>query len=86
MHNKTPRRRSKIKWIEKVFEEIMAGNFPNLKEEIDMLVQLAQRIPNKMNLNRPSWRHIVIKKVKVKEKAVWKKGSMKGILKAVWKK
>ena len=54
MHNKTPRRRRKIKWIEKVFEEIMAGNFPNLKTEIDMLVQLAKRIPNKMNLNRPS--------------------------------
>lgn len=36
-----------------VFEEIMVENFPNLKET-DIQVQEAQRVPNKMNPNRPT--------------------------------
>lgn len=44
-----------------VFEEIMAGNIPNLKKEIHIQVQEAQRIPNKMNPNTPTLRHIIIK-------------------------
>ena len=38
-------------------------------KEIDIQVQEVQRIPNKMNLKRPTPRHIIIKmpKVNVKE-------------------
>ena len=32
----------------------MAENFPNLKKETDIQVQEAQRVPNKMNPNRPT--------------------------------
>ena len=45
----------------------MAKNFPNLKKEIDIQVQEAQRVPNKINSNRPTTRHIIIKMAKVKE-------------------
>ena len=44
----------------------MAENFPNLKKEIDTQVQKAQRVTNKMNLNRPTPRHTIIKMAKVK--------------------
>ena len=46
----------------------MAENFPNLKKEIDSHVQETQIIPNKMNPNRPTTKHITIKMAKVKDK------------------
>ena len=46
----------------------MAENFPNLKKETDIQVQEAQRVPNKMNPNRPAPRHMIIKMAKVKER------------------
>ena len=46
----------------------MAENFPNLKKETDIQVQEAQMVPNKMNPNRPTPRHIIIKTAKVKDK------------------
>ena len=46
----------------------MKENFPNLVKEIDMQVQEAQRVPNKMDTNRPTPRHIVIKMPKIKDK------------------
>ena len=47
--------------------EKMKENFPNLMKEIDMQVQKAQRVPNKMDAKRPTPRHIVIKMPKVKD-------------------
>ena len=41
----------------------MAENFPNLKET-DIKIQEAQRAPNKLNPNRPTSRHIIIKMAK----------------------
>ena len=46
----------------------MKENFPNLGKEIDMEVQEAQRVPNKMDAKRPTPRHIIIKMPKVKDK------------------
>ena len=46
----------------------MKENFPNLVKEIDMQVQEAQRVPNKMDAKRPTPRHIIIKMPKVKDK------------------
>ena len=37
-------------------------------KEIDIQVQEAQRIPNKMDAKRPPLRHIIIKMPKVKDK------------------
>ena len=45
----------------------MKENFPNLVKEIDMQVQEAQRVPNKMDAKRPTW-HIILKFPKVKDK------------------
>ena len=46
----------------------MKENFPNLVKEIDMQVQKAQRVPDKMDAKRPTPRHIRIKMPKVKDK------------------
>ena len=46
----------------------MKENFPNLVKEIDMQVQEAQRVPNKIDAKRPTPRHITIKMPKVKDK------------------
>ena len=40
------------KGMENVLDEIMAENFPKLKKGIDIQVQKAQWVPNKMNPNR----------------------------------
>ena len=63
-----PEGEERKKGIENVFEEVMAENFSNLKKESDIQVQEAQRVPNKINPNRPTPRHIIIKMAKVKEK------------------
>ena len=44
----------------------MKENFPDLVKEIDMQVQEAQRVPNRMDAKRPTPRHITIKMPKVK--------------------
>ena len=49
-------------------EEIGSEKFPNLKRERDIQVQEAQRVPNKMNSNRPLTTHIIIKMTGVKER------------------
>ena len=46
----------------------MKENFPNLVKEIDMQVQEAQRVPNKMDTKRPTSRYIIFKMPKVKDK------------------
>ena len=46
----------------------MKENSLDLVKEIDMQVQKAQRVPNKMNAKRPTPRHIIIKMPKVKDK------------------
>nr|KAF6435727.1 hypothetical protein HJG63_012473 [Rousettus aegyptiacus] len=54
--------------VEKIFEEIMMENFPNLGKELDIQPQEAQRIPRKRNPKRPTARHIIIKMPKFKYK------------------
>ena len=54
------------KGIENIFEEIVVENFPNLKDT-DIKIQEAQRAPNKLNSNRSTLRHIIIKMAKLKK-------------------
>ena len=54
--------------IENLLEKIMKENFPNLVKEIDMQIQEAQRVPNKMDPKRAIPRHILIKMPEVKDK------------------
>ena len=56
------------KKMESVFEEILPENNPNLKKKTDIQIQEAQRVPNKINPNRPTRRYIIEKMAKVKER------------------
>ena len=72
MNYSSPRRRREKKGTEKIFEEIIAENFPNMGKEIVNQVQEAQRVPYKINPRRNTPRHILIKlsKIKYKEKVL----------------
>ena len=53
---------------EKIFEEIIVENFPNMEKEIANQVQEAQRVPYRINARRNMPRHILIKLTKTKHK------------------
>ena len=55
------------KKMESVFEEILPENNPNLKKKTDIQIQEAQRVPNKINPNRPTPRYIIIIMAVIKE-------------------
>ena len=65
-----PGEEEKKKGTEKIFEEIIVENFPNMGKEIINQVQEAQRVPYRVNPRRNTPRHILIKlsKIKYKEK------------------
>ena len=65
-----PEEEEKNKGTEKIFEEIIVENFPNMGKEIVNRVQESQRIPYRINPRRNTPRHILIKlsKIKYKEK------------------
>ena len=65
IHSWNPRKEG---WSREIFEEIVAENFPNLKKETYMMIQEAQKAPNKMNPNKRTAGHIIIKMTKIKEK------------------
>ena len=52
---------------EKIFEKIIAEDFPNMGKEIVNQVQGAQRVPGRINSRRNAPRHIVITLIKIKE-------------------
>ena len=51
-----------------LFEKTVKENVLNLVKEIDMQVQEAQIVSNKMDARRPGLRHIIIKMPKVNDK------------------
>ena len=53
---------------EKIFEEIIAENFPNMEKEIVNQVQEAQRLLGRINPRRNTPRHIVIKLTKIRQR------------------
>ena len=56
------------KGYEKIFEEIIVENFPNMEKEIANQVQEAQRVPYRINSRRNMPRHILINLTKPKHK------------------
>ena len=58
----------KQKGTEKIFEEIIVENFPNMGKDIVNQVQEAQRVPYSINPRRNTPRHILIKLSKIKYK------------------
>ena len=65
-----PKEEEKKKGFEKIFEEIIVENIPNMGKRIVNQVQEAQRVPYRKNPRRNTPRHIFIKlsKINYKEK------------------
>ena len=61
-------REERKKGPEKIFEEIIAENFPSRGKEIVNEVQEAQRVPGRINPRRNTLRHMVIKLTKTKDR------------------
>ena len=62
-----PEGKEREKGPEKIFEEIIAENFPNMGKEIVNQVQEAQRVPGRINPRKNTLRRIVIKLTKIKD-------------------
>ena len=63
-----PEEEVKKRGYEKIFEEIIVENFPNMEKEIVSQVQEAQRAPYRVNPRRNTPRHTLIKLTKTKHK------------------
>ena len=63
-----PEEEEKKKGTEKIFEEIIVENFPNIGKEIVNQVLEAQRVPYRINSRRNTPRNILIKLSKIKHK------------------
>ena len=63
-----PEEQKKKKGYEKIFEEIIVENFPNMEKEIVNQLQEAQRVPYRINTRRNIPRHMLIKLTKTKHK------------------
>ena len=63
-----PEEEEKQKVSEKILEEIIIQNFPNVGKEIVNQVKEVQRVPYRINPRRNMPRHIVIKLEKLKTK------------------
>ena len=55
---------------EKIFEEIIVENFPNMGKEIATQVQEAQRVTYSINSRRNTPRHIVIELAKIRQRKI----------------
>ena len=63
-----PEGEEKKKRPEKIFEEILAENFPNMGKKIVYQVQEAQRVPSRINPRRNTTRCIMLELTKIKGK------------------
>ena len=62
-----PKKKRFLKGSEKISEEIIVENFPNMGKEIATQVQEAQRVTGRINSRRNMLRHIAIKLTKIKD-------------------
>ena len=65
---RVPEGEEREKGTEKISEQIIIKNFPNIGKKIATQVQEAQRVPHRVNPGRNTPRHIVIKLAKIKKK------------------
>ena len=63
-----PEGEEKEKGTEKIFQEIIAENFPHMGKEPLTQIQEEQRVPYKISPRRNTPRHISIKLTKIKDK------------------
>jgi hypothetical protein len=52
---------SQLKGPVNIFNKIIGENFPNLKKEMPMNLQVASRTPNRLDQKINSFHHIIIK-------------------------
>ena len=63
---RVPEEEEKKKVYDKIFEEIIVENFPNMEKEIVNQVKETQRVPYRINTRRSMTRHILLKLTKTK--------------------
>ena len=63
-----PEGEEKGKGAEAIIEEIMNENFPSLMKDKKLHIQEAQCTPNRIDLNRPMPRHLIIRLSNIKDK------------------
>ena len=63
-----PEREKREKGIERLFNEIIAMNFPNLGKDLDIQTHETNRTPTYLSAKRPSPRHMIIKLLKINDK------------------
>ena len=63
-----PEGEERDKGPEKIFEEIIVENFPNMGKEIATQVQEVQKVPVRINPRRDAPRLIIIKLTKIKDR------------------
>ena len=71
-----PEEEEKKKETEKIFEQIIVENFPNMGKEIVNQGQEAQSVPYRINPRRNMPRHILIKLLNIKSKEKILKAAM----------
>ena len=65
-----PEGEEREKGPEKIFEEIVVENFPNMGKEMVTQVQEAYRVLGRINPRRNRLRHIVVKLTKIKDRKI----------------
>ena len=63
-----PEGEEREKGTEKIFQEVIAENFPNMGKEPLTQIHEAQQVPYKINPRRNTLRHILIKLTKIKDR------------------
>ena len=63
-----PEKDKKNEGYEKIFEEVILANFPNMEKEIVNQVQEVKRVPYRINQRRNTPSHILLKLTKIKHK------------------
>ena len=63
-----PEEEEKKKGYEKIFEEIIVENFPNMEKEMVNQIQETQKVPYRINPRRNMPKHILIKLTNIKHK------------------
>ena len=65
---RVPDEEEKMKGYEKIFEEVIVENFPNMEKKIVNQVQEVQTVPYRINPRRNMTRHILIILTKIRNK------------------
>lgn len=60
-------RRIERKGVERLFKEVVAENFPNLRRDMDIQILGTQRTPSRINPKTITLRHIIMAMLKVKD-------------------